>query len=194
MNTIQPKIIAICGYKGSGKDTIANYLSNKYNYKHYKISSKVKDIVKILFNVNDYDYDNNKEFVNEKWGISIRQMMQFVGTDMFQFKIQELLPNINRDFWIKTLFSDELIKNINNTNIVLSDLRFIHEFNYLKKLNIPIIIIRVDNSNIKKNDEHISEREYINIPYDYYINNNNDIHSLYNKIDECIINYQNKQL
>jgi hypothetical protein len=121
-------------------------------------------------------------------------MMQFVGTDMFQFKIQELLPNINRDFWIKTLFSDELIKNINNTNIVLSDLRFIHEFNYLKKLNIPIIIIRVDNSNIKKNDEHISEREYINIPYDYYINNNNDIHSLYNKIDECIINYQNKQL
>lgn len=194
MNTNQPKIIAICGYKGSGKDTIANYLSNKYNYKHYKISSKVKDIVKILFNINDYDYDNKKELINEKWGISIRQMMQFVGTDMFQFKIQELLPNINRDFWIKTLFSDELIKNINNTNIVLSDLRFIHEFNYLKNLNIPIIIIRVDNSNIIKNDEHISEREYINIPYDYSINNNNDIKNLYNKIDECIINYQNKQL
>ena len=190
-----PAIIAICGYKRCGKDTIADYVSNVYNYKHLKISYKVKELVKNLFNITDTDYDNKKEIRNEYWGVSIRQMMQFIGTDMFQFKIQELIPDIGRDFWIKSLLSSDLINDIKNKkyNIVLSDLRFIHEYNKLKELNIPLVVIRVTNSNVNNTDNHISELEHLNIPFDYEIKNDGSITELYHNIDAVLTNYQNIQ-
>ncbi len=46
-----PQIIAICGYKRSGKDTIAQYLVKKYNYKHHKITHKLKECIKLLFDL-----------------------------------------------------------------------------------------------------------------------------------------------
>ena len=46
-----PKIIAVCGYKRSGKDTIAKYLNKKYNYKHLKITYKLKECLKLLFDL-----------------------------------------------------------------------------------------------------------------------------------------------
>ena len=45
-----PKIIALCGYKGSGKDTVAEYLVTKYKYNHYKRHKKIwSDLFLILF-------------------------------------------------------------------------------------------------------------------------------------------------
>ena len=184
-----PNIIAICGYKRSGKDTIANYLIDKYNYNHYKVGEKVRLIVQLLFNLNDEDYEKDKEVINDKWGITPRQMMQFVGTDMFQYKIQELIPNIGKDFWIKSLLSDELINKIkNNHKIIISDLRFLHEYNNLKKLNIPMIIIKVNNNRLTINDNHISETEFLKIPFDYEIDNNTTLDALYLNIDNIIDN------
>ena len=79
-------------------------------------------------------------------------------------------------------------------HIVISDIRFIHEYEELKKLNIPISVIKVTNDNIMidSNEElHISEGEFIKIPYDKEILNNSTFDDMYKKIDEYIIN-QNK--
>ena len=188
-----PFIIAICGYKRSGKDTIAEYLTKNYNYNHYKITDKLRKIVQLLFNLNDNDYEINKEKIDNRWNITPRKMMQFIGTEVFQYKIQELLPDIGRDFWIKSLLSDKLLNNIKNNDhkIVISDLRFIHEYENLKKLNIPFIVIKVTNNRIKNIDNHVSETEYLKIPINYEIKNNGSLEELYNNINE-IFNYQNK--
>ena len=45
-------IIGLSGNIGSGKDTIANYLVDKYNFRKVSFASKLKDIVSIL-----YDWD-----------------------------------------------------------------------------------------------------------------------------------------
>tara|TARA_Y100000591_G_C21771309_1_gene665719 strand:- start:61 stop:627 length:567 start_codon:yes stop_codon:yes gene_type:complete len=183
-----PNIIAICGYKGSGKDTIANYLVEKYNYKHYKISTKVREVAELLFDLKNEDYENNKEVINDKWNVTPRSIMQFIGTDMFQYKIQELLPNIGRKFWIKTLLTDDLVNTIlnNENNIVISDLRFLHEYEELKKINTNLCILRVSNINIKKNDNHISENEFLNIPIHYEIDNSKDIVDLYKNLNNIL--------
>ena len=188
-----PFIIAICGYKRSGKDTIAEYLTKNYNYNHYKITDKLRKIVQLLFNLNDNDYEKNKEKIDNRWNITPRKMMQFIGTEVFQYKIQELLPDIGRDFWIKSLLSDKLLNNIKNNDhkIVISDLRFIHEYENLKKLNIPFIVIKVTNNRIKNIDNHVSETEHLKIPINYEIKNNGSLEELYNNINE-IFNYQNK--
>ena len=135
-------IILLCGFKRCGKDTFANYISQTYNYTHLKISQKLKDSLQILFDFNDDQIEGNKKDVLDKqWNITPRQAMQFVGTDMFQHQIQKLIPNINRDFWIKNI-SNEIERKYNTTpseNIVISDLRFIHEINYLSNLSLAQI-------------------------------------------------------
>ena len=189
----KPSIIAICGYKRSGKDTIAEYLTKNYNYNHYKITDKLRKVVQLLFNLNDNDYEKNKEINDTRWNTTPRKIMQFIGTEVFQYKIQELIPNISRNFWIKSLLSDELLDNINNNNhkIVISDLRFIHEYENLKQLNIPLAVIKVTNNKIKNIDNHISETEHLKIPIDYEIENNDTLQQLYDNINK-IFNYQNK--
>jgi hypothetical protein len=189
----KPSIIAICGYKRSGKDTIAEYLTKNYNYNHYKITDKLRKVVQLLFNLNDNDYEKNKEINDTRWNATPRKIMQFIGTEVFQYKIQELIPNISRNFWIKSLLSDELLDNINNNNhkIVISDLRFIHEYENLKQLNIPLVVIKVTNNKIKNIDNHISETEHLKIPIDYEIENNDTLQQLYDNINK-IFNYQNK--
>ena len=193
-----PKIIAVCGYKRSGKDTIAKYLNKKYNYKHLKITYKLKECLKLLFDLRDHELETDKkEKINKKWNVTPRKLMQFIGTEIFQYKIQEILPDIDKKFWIKTFLTDSLVNNLRNKkdfHIVISDIRFIHEYEELKNLNIPISVIKVTNDNIMidSNEElHISEREFIKIPYDKEILNNSTFDDMYKKIDEYIIN-QNK--
>lgn len=43
MMTSSKKIIAITGTQGSGKDTMAEFLEQKYGYKHYSLSDIVRD-------------------------------------------------------------------------------------------------------------------------------------------------------
>jgi dephospho-CoA kinase len=180
-----PKIIALCGYKGSGKDTAAEYLVTKYKYNHYKISEKLKEVIKLLFNLDDNDLEKNKDEINDKWGIEPRKIMQFIGTDMFQYKLQELFPNIEKTFWIKSLFTDELINKIENENhrVVISDLIFLHEYDLISNIYVSYSILKVQNNNLEKNDNHISENEFNNIPINAVILNNSTKQKLYNNID-----------
>jgi len=175
-----PKLIGICGKKRSGKDILANYLCNNYSFTNEKISEDLKNIIKILFGFTDNQLESNeKEDIDKSWGVSPRQTMKFIGTEIMQYKIQELLPNIKRNFWINS-FIKKHIENQTN-NIVISDLRFLHEYEALKKYNIYIIRLERDLEN--NEDNHISETEFLNIPPDVILSNNGTINDLYNKCD-----------
>jgi dephospho-CoA kinase len=165
-------IIALCGYKGCGKDYVAKYIEKNYDYQHLKISFKLKEMVKSLFDLNDEQIEGvRKEQLDEKWNKTPRQIMQFIGTDVFQYNIQELMP-IGRDFWIKSF-----VNNLKSTtsNIVISDMRFLHEYKYLKNEGHTVHVIQIINQGPTEiyslNDEHQSESEFIQIPSDYYLYN-----------------------
>jgi len=190
INNNLPKIIILSGAKRCGKDTFAKYLTENYGYHHHKITEKLKEIIKILFDLNDLDLEENKEEVNEVWGATPRKMMQFIGTEIFQYKIQEIVPNINKKFWIKSLFNETLKDNLNNKEdyrIVISDLRFIHEWEEINKMNLSNIHIRITNNKLNyKKDTHISENELYKIPYNYEIKNNSDINDFHHSIKNLI--------
>lgn len=175
----QNLIIAICGLKRSGKDTIAKYISEKYQLKHVKISDTLKNSIQLLFNIDkeDLEYDA-KDIVNTHWNVSPRKIMDFIGTHVFQYEIQKIIPNIGRNFWI-----DNLLKKESKNNIVISDLRFIHEFEEIKKLNSKTLIIRVVRDCTSTNGL-ASEIEQEHIPADITFNNNGSIKDLYQSIDK----------
>lgn len=168
-NNYLPKVIAITGPKRSGKDTLANYISNRYKYEKIKFAEPIKNCVSILFDWTPQQLeDDEKENIYPKWGISPRKAMQFFGTELMQHKIQELIPNIDKTFLAKSMINKLDPKKY----YVVSDLRFYHEYEELKKLN-PLII-RIDRPNTHI-DNHVSECEYKCIPYHINITNEKDV-------------------
>ena len=76
------------------------------------------------------------------------------------------------------------LDNNKDKNIVIADVRFKHEVDFLKKHNFNIIKINRENN---KNDSHISEKE-INLikNVDYEINNNSTKEDLFTQYNNFI--------
>lgn len=178
----KPVIIAICGAKRSGKDVLADHLVNHYHYEKIKIAEPLKHIVNQLFNFTPVQTGegDEKDELDPRWGITPRQALQFFGTEIMQFKIQELLPNIGRKFWISGLTA----KLSPDQKYVISDLRFYHEYEELAKHNA--YIIKVSRPSNSMCDPHSSEEEYKKIPHDLFITNDADIKSLLIKLDDAL--------
>lgn len=178
------RIIAICGPKRSGKDTIANYIVAKYGYKHFKIASKLKDVCGLLFGFTQEQMeDDTKDIIDTKYNITPRKAMQFVGTEMMQYKIQELLPNVKRNFWINLLMQ-EIQKE---SHVVISDMRFLHEYETMcKESDLHVIQVSKPNSGSDSHlDLHPSEVEWRKIPTTTIIENNKTIEDLYEQVDRA---------
>lgn len=199
MSNNMPRIIAICGAKRSGKDVLADHLVKKYNYERLAFADHLKNVVKSLFNFDndqvgigeDIETDK-KDIIDERWGITPRAALQFFGTEIMQEKIQELLPTIKRNF-----FANILKKYIENAEegkkFVISDLRFIHEYDMLANISnighkdkMIVRVIRPSKHRAKDQEPHVSELEYTNIPYDIIMINNGSIDEYINRFEKLI--------
>lgn len=186
-NRFQTMIIAICGPKRSGKDTIADHLISKYNYEKIKIADPLKSVTKELFGFTEDQIGETdaKDIIDERWGITPRKALQFFGTEVMQYKIQELLPDIGRKFWINRLVAGLPMKD---SKYVISDLRFLHEYEELYKKtkdNLCIIkVFRPDKTDEK--DTHVSELEYKEIKEDILLINDGNIGDLLVKLDNAL--------
>ena len=177
-----PRVIAVCGFKRSGKDTVADWLVLNYGYKKLKIADPLKQMCKDLFNLSDDQVETDlKDETDEKWGVSPRQIMQFMGTEVMQYKIQELLPNVDRMFWM-----NKLVMDIDRcqTPVVISDVRFLHEYRALFDRYKDTFVIRIDNPSASStSDAHVSENEWLNIPFHATLKNDGTLVDLHRKID-----------
>lgn len=118
-------IIALCGRKGSGKDAAAALLA-RHGYVNEKIAAPLKAVCAQLFGLTPAQMEGvDKERVDPRWRCSPRRIMQFVGTEMFQGKLSELLPHVGRSFWV-----DALVRRLHESTherVVVTDMRFPHE-------------------------------------------------------------------
>ena len=183
-------LIGITGKKGHGKDTIAEHLVKKHNYIQLSFAQPLKEVCKTLFSFTDEQlYGDHKEIKDKYWGISPREAFQYIGTDLFRNNIKNLLPHVENDFWIICLQSklDFLKNNCDDIKIVISDVRFVNEANFIKKNDgLLIKVIRNFDNNKTNYNDHISETTISDINADIDIHNNNTINNLYNDIDEII--------
>ena len=107
--------IAICGPVCSGKSFVSTYLTEKYHLQRYAFGDKVKDIARDLFKMNYKD----------------RHLLQTISD-----KMKEIDP----DIWIKYV-----IHQIEHTdNIIIDDLRFENEAQYLHNIGFIIIKLTID--------------------------------------------------
>ena len=168
------QIIGLCGNKGSGKDTFANYLVETDGYIKVAFADYIREALKILFDWNEENFSQEfKEKNDEYWDVSPRKMMQELGTEFLRFHCVNMM---SQDFYLpdgKTYKSTFHIKRLNkdimkfyetnkNVKIIISDIRFQDEVDYVKKIGGTVIRI---NRELEKNNfsNHASEIQINNL-------------------------------
>ena len=187
-------IIGLCGKKGSGKDTIAEYLCAHYGFINYGFGDPIKEIARIMFQFQEPQlYGNLKDVVDKNWGIKPRDFFQKFGTEYGQFILPKHHPPLFRDinerqFWVKSFWNWYIkkLKEDSNLKVVISDVRFMHELKFIQEKGGYLIKVSRTNLNL---DNHISETELDELvaeDYNGVIENNGSIEELYDKIKDLI--------
>ena len=152
----------------SGKDTVANYIVEKYGFEHLKFSKGINEVY------NKYNYiDDN--------GVKNRQALQGIG--------QGLRTALGSNVWI-----NYTLKDYNSeVNTVISDVRQDNEFIALRERGALIILVTTSPDVQKERliqlgespDEHMNhETEHISESLaDIQIVNDSTLEELYQKID-----------
>jgi len=180
--------IALTGKKGEGKNTVAKLLAdilNVYdiNTQELAFANPIKEFACDVFDISQEELENTKNSMPER-----RRLMQHFGTFVKN--------NCNEDFWInKLMCSIESINSINSINLtnsnnvitipIITDLRFVNEFNKLPK---GTFTIRVKRDIITDNESnHVSEKEVDLIKPDHTIENNGTLKELREEVFRIVL-------
>lgn len=208
-------IIGITGLIGSGKDTVANYLTTFHGFKRESFAGSLKDAVAQVFGWDRELLEGHttysrewREQVDPWWSnrlnipnLTPRWVLQYWGTEVCR-------KSFHDDIWIASV--EHKVLN-SKDNVVISDCRFSNEIVAIK--NAGGITIRVERgerpewydaavkynrgpdgniewstSKVKldKSNIHASEYSSIGLVYDYTLDNNGSIEDLYNKVESII--------
>ena len=169
------RIVAICGYKGSGKDFLGNFLAETYGYNKLSFAGNLKEGVRVMFDLTKEHVDGDlKDVVLEDYGITPRQILQHFGTEVAQYQLAQLPGSTTgRNIWARNLVNK--IMGDSRTNFVITDMRFQHEYRELKDaFGSSFISVRVERDSVLKTDSHVSEKDFNDIPVDITVKNNRD--------------------
>jgi len=187
------QLIGLLGKKGSGKDTLALRLKSQ-DYQQYAFADPLKRGIQSFFDLTeDQLYDEKaKETVDQRWGVSPRTLFQIIGTEIFQHAIHNHLdlkvgPKQHWTYLFEQWYQKQLLENP-NLKVIVSDVRFPHELEIVKKLGGKIIkIVRPEKDH--NLDQHTSETYIDQIPtknIDRLIINDGTLNDLYSKLDQTL--------
>jgi hypothetical protein len=186
-------LIGIAGLKTSGKSTCANYLVEK-GYLEKSFADPLKKACIELFLLSDsqvYGTITQKETPDQRWyNCTPRQMLQFVGTDLLRDNLDKIMPGLGKDIFTHHFgiwYKDLMDKNP-DAQVVISDVRFQNEVDYIHQLGGYVIMLNRDTVNLTSTgDLHASELSVSQITgIDFTIKNNSSLEELYRNLDFII--------
>ena len=209
-------IIGVCGFIGSGKDTIADYLTNFHGFRRESFANSLKDAVAQVFGWDRTMLEGRtkqarewREQVDPWWsnrlGYSVtpRWVLQFWGTEVCR-------KGFHDDIWIASL--ENKLRN-STDDVVISDCRFPNEIKSIK--DAGGLVVRVHRGpepewydaaiSMNKGDRgnmnwalsrakiedlkiHASETAWVGTKFDAVLDNNGDIDDLFKQVKGLVSN------
>mgnify|MGYP001464962940 FL=1 len=203
-------IIGVCGFIGSGKDTVADYLVNFHEFRRESFADTLKDAVAAVFGWDRTLLEGRtkearewREEVDQWWAerlgmptLTPRWVLQYWGTEVCR-------KSFHDDIWIASL--ENKIRN-SKDDIIVSDVRFPNEVKAIKNQQGKMIWVQRGRlpkwydtaleanagSNIAINDLkiqniHASEWAWVGTKFDHTIHNDMNIDDLYSEVKSLVI-------
>ena len=183
-------IIGICGFIGSGKDTIADYLVNLHHFRRESFASTLKDAVAQVFG-----WDRTMPTLTPRW------ILQYWGTEVCR-------AGFHDDIWIASL--ENKLRH-SQDDVVISDCRFPNEILAIKNAggrvirvvrgaeptwyNSAVSVNRGANGNstwalshrkLEKLGIHASETAWVGTEFDAVLDNNGTLDDLYQQVKNLV--------
>jgi hypothetical protein len=195
-------LIGLNGSKGSGKDTVGQYLVEDYGFTRISFADKLKKSAAELFNIPVEKWDEWKNddraivSIKAEWwdsadrspdpalvagfktSMSVRYFLQRYGTESHRNVFGD-------DFWVDALFRD--YDPTDGGNYVVTDARFPNELRRIKELNG--YNLNINRRRDVSEDSHISEAPPPAIYIDSWIDNNSTFNRLYRQIDNFMATF-----
>lgn len=214
MSQGEKMLISITGFIGSGKDTVANYLTTNHGFKKESWAGSLKDAVAHVFGWDRELLEGTtkysrewREQVDPWWSerlnipqLTPRWILQQWGTDVAR-------RHFHNDIWIASV--ENKLRNTKD-DIVLTDTRFPNEIKAIKQLGGTTIRINrgarpdwyddavaanvgpkhltwaLSTDRLHKLGIHPSEYSSVGLKYDYEIENDGTIDELHQKVKTLI--------
>jgi hypothetical protein len=209
-------IIGICGFIGSGKDTIADYLVNSHEFRRESFANTLKDAVAAVFGWDRTMLEGRtkearewREQVDPWWAerlamptLTPRWILQYWGTEVCR-------KGFHDDIWIASL--ENKLRN-SKDNVVISDCRFPNEIASIRRAGGIVVRVKrgpepdwyqdainmnagntdinwlMSKTKIEKLGIHASETAWVGTKFDFVVENNSSIDELFNKTSSIISN------
>lgn len=176
-------LIGITGKAGAGKDTIGDYLVQKYKFEKIALADPIKRLVQDVFALDHHTvYDRvAREQPLQRWPKwTVRKLLQFIGTELFR-------QNVDDAVWVKSLWYK--IQDDKCHNYVVTDIRFPNELSYFienaKKGEFFCIKVKRPGYEGEVGLKGHASEAY-DLSGDIEINNQHNIECLYNNVDKIM--------
>ena len=209
-------IIGVCGFIGSGKDTIADYLMNIHQFRRESFANALKDAISMVFGW-DRDMLEGRTRQSREWreqvdpwwaerlnmsDLTPRWVLQHWGTEVCRRAFHD-------DIWIAAL--ENKLRN-STDDIVISDCRFPNEIKSIKDAGgIVIRVIRgsepdwydaavsanrgpngntswaISRAKLERLNVHASESAWVGTKFDAEVDNNSSMDHLLNQINDLVL-------
>lgn len=202
-------IIGVCGFIGTGKDTIADYLVNIHQFRRESFANTLKDAVSSVFGWERDLIEGRtrqarewREQVDTWWAdrlgipdLTPRWVLQYWGTEVCR-------KAFHNDIWIASL--ENKLRN-SRDDIVISDCRFPNEIKSIKEAGGKIVWVHrgampvwydtavaankgdpTSQEALEEMGIHASETSWIGTDFDYIIDNNGTIDNLCQQLKNLV--------
>jgi len=208
-------IIGVCGFIGSGKDTVADYLTNFHGFRRESFANSLKDAVAQVFGWDRTMLEGRtkqarewREQVDPWWSerlnmpnLTPRWVLQYWGTEVCRRAFHD-------DIWIAAL--ENKLRN-STDDIVISDCRFPNEIKSIKDAGgIVVRVIRgsepewydaaislnkgdrgnmnwaLSRAKIEELKIHASETAWVGTEFDAVLDNNSTIEDLFAQVRNLV--------
>lgn len=207
-------IIGICGFIGSGKDTIADYLVNLHGFRRESFANSLKDAVAQVFGWDRTMLEGRtkqarewREVRDDWWSrrlgmeITPRWVLQQWGTEVCRRAFHD-------DIWIASL--ENKLRN-SQDDVVISDCRFPNEIRAIKAAGGKVIRVMrgpepewyqdavnanegrgnmswlISKDRLGRLGIHASETAWVGTNFDAVLDNNSSLDHLYQQVKYQII-------
>ena len=207
-------IIGVCGFIGSGKDTIADYLVNFHGFRRESFANSLKDAVAYVFGWDRTMLEGRtkqarewREQVDPWWAerlnmpnLTPRWVLQYWGTEVCRKAFHD-------DIWIASL---ENKLRTSKDDIVISDCRFPNEIKSIKEAGGIVIRVKrgaepewyndaadmnagpkcirwaLASDRMSKLNIHASETAWVGTKFDAILENDSSIDDLFTKVKDLV--------